>query len=447
MYLNQILIVLLGLDGSLRLLHSQHSRIIGAMDLPVGLILVTLPSFQLFGVFLAPEGFNFLTATVVDIGSGCDIVELNDGGLLGLQLSDSFVDLFSLFRLLLTLGGGLRLLEDLLGRGELVDRLRRRRARQILVRVEATDRCDVGNIGQLEEIVRLRRGAEPILTVVLDEVAGLVSIPVLAIFLSGVIPLAVVVSTVVVAATVLQPELFGHRREGDAFWQVRQRIDELTLLFFVVVEAAAVAKLAGSVGGPVLTRDGLVVGVDGAEGSLAEVLGQGIIRLSELVRAMRELAILVEWAIAGLQEVPAELSLILLFERVELALVSVEIVVVRLLGQMSEHLLRRVVEIALLLGLVLVVLGLAGAAVRGIGCLGGRVLTIAAFLVTGVLPLRLGSLQVIAALTVFRLLRRGRLLLRGRRLRRVGGRLGRRRLFGRGRDGFFGSLLGGHGFK
>ena len=162
---------------------------------------------------------------------------------------------------------------------------------------------------------------------------------------------------------------------------------------------------------------------------------------------MRELAVFVEWASAGLQEVPAELSLILLFERVELALISVEIVVVRLLGQMSEHLLRRVVEIALLLGLVLVVLGLAGAAMRGTGGLGGRILTTAAFLVTGVLPLRLGSLQVIAALTVFRLLRRGRLLLRGRRLRRVGGRLGRRRLFGRGRVGFFGSLLGGHGFK
>lgn len=242
MYLNQIFNELLGLDGSLHLLHSRHSRIIGAIYLPFRLILVTLPSFQLFGVILAPEGLNFLTATVVDIGSSGDIVELNDGGLLGLQLSDSLVDFFSLIRLLLTLGG-LRLLEDLLGRGELEDRLRRRRARQVLVRVEATDRCDVGNVRQLEEIVRLRRGAEAILPEVLHEVAGLVSIPVLAIFV-GSVPLTVVVSAVVVAATVLQPELFGHRRQSDAFWQVRQRIDEATLLFFVVVEAAAVTKLA-----------------------------------------------------------------------------------------------------------------------------------------------------------------------------------------------------------
>ena len=143
-------------------------------------------------------------------------------------------------------------------------------------------------------------------------------------------------------------------------------------------ETAAVAKLAaaGCQFRPVLARNGLVVGVDGAKRGLSEVLGQRlfsvnhfvtyIIGLSELLRAMSELTVFVEWACTGLREVPAELSLILLLERVELTLVSIEVVVVRLLGQVSEHLLRRIVEIALLLRLILVVLGLAGAAVRGI---------------------------------------------------------------------------------
>lgn len=45
-----------------------------------------------------------------------------------------------------------------------------------------------------------------------------------------------------------------------------------------MVEAAAVSKLACAVGGPVLARNGLVVGVDGAEGSLSEILGQGLNR-------------------------------------------------------------------------------------------------------------------------------------------------------------------------
>ena len=48
---------------------------------------------------------------------------------------------------------------------------------------------------------------------------------------------------------------------------------------------------------------------------------------------MRELAVFVEWAVPVFEEVPAELSLVLLFERVELALVSIEIVI---LGHVFE---------------------------------------------------------------------------------------------------------------
>lgn len=126
---------------------------------------------------------------------------------------------------------------------------------------------------------------------------------------------------------------------------------------------------------------------------------------------MRELAVLVERAAASLQEVPAELSFVLLLESIKLALVSVEIVVVRLLGQQSQNLLRRVVEIALLLRLALMVLGLTGAAVRCIRALGGRLVLVAAFLVAGVLSLRLGCVGIVAALTRGLLRRLGRLLL------------------------------------
>ena len=61
---------------------------------------------------------------------------------------------------------------------------------------------------------------------------------------------------------------------------------------------------------------------------------------------MSKLAVLVERAGAGLGEVAAELSLVLLLERVELALVSVEIIVVGLLSEMLQNLTRRVVEVS-----------------------------------------------------------------------------------------------------
>ena len=149
-------------------------------------------------------------------GSESSLGGVNEGNLLSRLSDDSLVDL----RILVLLFGSLGLLEDLLGRGELEDRLRRRRARQILIRVEATDCRDVGNIGQLEEIVLLRELADAVLTEVLLEVALLVGIPVLALLIVGV-TVAIVVPAVVVPATVLQPELFRHGRQRDALGQVR----------------------------------------------------------------------------------------------------------------------------------------------------------------------------------------------------------------------------------
>ena len=229
--------MLLGLDGSLKVLRSEQPRILGVFYLPFRLILVALPSFQLFGVIKTPEELIVFTAAVVDIGS---LSGLKLGRNLRLRLGNSliqFVAVIALFVLLLLLS----LFEDLLGCGELEDRLRRGRARQILVRVEASDRSDIGDVGQLEEVVRLRSG-EAILAVVLHEEARLVSIPVLAVSI-GIFTLGVVVSAVAVVP-VLQPQLFRHRRKSDALRQVRKGINETTLLVVAVVEAAAVAKLA-----------------------------------------------------------------------------------------------------------------------------------------------------------------------------------------------------------
>lgn len=145
----------------------------------------------------------------------------------GLRLSDGLVDPVS------ALLGRLGLLKDLSGCGELVDRLRGRRARQILVRVEAADSCNVGDIGQLEEVVLLL--AELGDAVAVREEARLV-LPVLAVLLLCVL--------LVPVAALLEAELLWHGRQGDTLGQIRERVDELAPLSLAVVEAAAVAELA-----------------------------------------------------------------------------------------------------------------------------------------------------------------------------------------------------------
>ena len=61
---------------------------------------------------------------------------------------------------------------------------------------------------------------------------------------------------------------------------------------------------------------------------------------------MSKLAVLCQWASCFLKPVLAQLSFVFLFQRVELTLVSIEIVVVRLLSQMAHHLAWRVIEIS-----------------------------------------------------------------------------------------------------
>lgn len=111
-------------------------------------------------------------------------------------------------------------------------------------------------------------------------------------------------------------------------------------------EGAAVTELALSVLLEVLAWLGLVVGVDSTKSSLSEVLWEWVIWLSQLSRSVSELAELNEWAVSFLHKMFAHLGLIFLLELVELTLVSVEIVIVVLLGEMSKNFTWRIVEVS-----------------------------------------------------------------------------------------------------
>jgi hypothetical protein len=71
-----------------------------------------------------------------------------------------------------------------------------------------------------------------------------------------------------------------------------------------------------------------------------------VIWLSQLGRSVSKLAELLEWALSRLEEMLAHLSLELLLQGVELALVAVEVVVVRLLSEVPEDLAWWVVKVS-----------------------------------------------------------------------------------------------------
>ena len=71
-----------------------------------------------------------------------------------------------------------------------------------------------------------------------------------------------------------------------------------------------------------------------------------IIGLSKLLRSMSELAVLLKWALPSFREMFAHLSLVFLFECVDLSLVSIEVIVVWLIGEDAEHFAWWVVEVA-----------------------------------------------------------------------------------------------------
>lgn len=164
---------------------------------------------------------------------------------------------------------------------------------------------------------------------------------------SGLILVVVLVLRVLVSLVgLVLLKLLWHWWESHALWEVWEWVNELSLLTIIMEEGAAITKLALTGLGPVLAWLCLVVGVDGTEGSLTEVLWQRIVRLSQLFWSMGELTELLERADGGLKVVLAHLGLVLLSQSVELGLVSIEVVVVRLLGELSHHFAWWVVKVS-----------------------------------------------------------------------------------------------------
>jgi hypothetical protein len=115
-----------------------------------------------------------------------------------------------------------------------------------------------------------------------------------------------------------------------------------------VIERAAISKFAFSGFLHVSARLSFVVGMDSAEGSLAKLLWKRVIWLSKLLWSVSELAVLAKWAFSICLEVLAHLGLEFLLQGIELALSTVEIVIVARLLKMSHDLSWWVVEISFL---------------------------------------------------------------------------------------------------
>lgn len=161
----------------------------------------------------------------------------------------------------------------------------------------------------------------------------------------------VLTARIIVVVLLLVVEVFiiiswGLNWKSNTIGQVWKWVDQLSLLSLLVVEGAAVTILAFSKVDEVLAWLGLVVGVDSTEGSLSEVLWEWVIWLSQLSGSVSELAELHEWAVSLFHEMFAHLGLIFLLELVELTLVSVEVVIVVLLGEMSENFTWWVVKVS-----------------------------------------------------------------------------------------------------
>ena len=127
---------------------------------------------------------------------------------------------------------------------------------QVLVWVEATEAAGEGS--QLGQIRDLDHGG--LLPVELG-VWWRVGLEVVA---------SVVVPTSALVVVVLH--LLWHWRKSDALWEIWEWVDQLSPLFLGMVEGASLAELALSLVEEVLAWLRLVVGVDGSESGLAEVL-------------------------------------------------------------------------------------------------------------------------------------------------------------------------------
>lgn len=141
-------------------------------------------------------------------------------------------------------------------------------------------------------------------------------------------------------------EFFRHGWKGHTFWKIRKWINKASRLNLLVIERAALTKLASTCLGPVLAWNRLVVRVNCTQGCFAEVLWKRIIWLSEIFLTMCKLTVLGQRALTVFEVVLAQLSFIFLFQSVELTLVSIEVVVVGLLSQVSHDLSGWIIEIS-----------------------------------------------------------------------------------------------------
>jgi hypothetical protein len=156
-------------------------------------------------------------------------------------------------------------------------------------------------------------------------------------------------ASVVVVATfisVVVLHLLWHWGEGHTFWKVGEWVNELSPLLFIVVEGASITELALSFSYEVFAWLSLVVRVDCSESCLSKVFGERVIWLSEFGWTVRELTELLERTFSAVKEMLAHLSLVLLLESVELALVAVETIIVGLLSQVSQDLTGWIVKVS-----------------------------------------------------------------------------------------------------
>jgi hypothetical protein len=156
----------------------------------------------------------------------------------------------------------------------------------------------------------------------------------------------VVILVIIVLSSIVVLHLLWHWRKSHTLREVWERVDELSLLLIIVVEGAAVSEFAFSTRVEVLARHGFVIRVNSTKGGLTEILRKRVIWLSELSRSMSELTVLLKRTFIIFKIMLAHLGLVLLLKSVELTLVSVEIVVVGLLGKMLQNLTRRVVKVS-----------------------------------------------------------------------------------------------------
>lgn len=223
------------------------------------------------------------------------------------------------------------LLEVLLGAGEWSGRRRGWWLRgQVLVGVEASNCGQICNVGQLHECILLSVKTG-------DTVLALVLLLLVAPFRLG------------------MSDFLRHGRQSDTLGQVWKRVNQSPLIL-AMMEGATLTKLARLSLLPVFAGDSLVVRVDSSKGGLTEILGQGlnlvksyityVVSLSELRWPMSKLAVFFKAAGTMFHKMFAKLSLILLLQCIELALVAIKVVIVALLGEVPENLGWGIVEVA-----------------------------------------------------------------------------------------------------